>query len=258
MANPSQQVGQGAPSRLGAGRKRNTMNNKMSKQGLGDLGSAVSGGDLPLLDPSAVASYYGQLQTLQSQLSTQLAGLRQQRVGFKGEARVARSDIRQQGQEALSGVVGSAIERGVLGSSAELEQRAETRAATSSGLADVNRQLYDALAESRLQAEQARLGFTQGTQQLAAGAIASRMQMAAQEKQNQISIRIARMQAAAQATTDAAQMDMARKQLRIARQEKQGLKALADNPYNPYPQLGAGPAPRYMTRQAALASGSGG
>lgn len=231
MAAPtSQQIGQGGPA---GGRKRNTFNNLMSKQGF-NPGNVVSGGGLPTLDPSSVANYYSQLQTLQSTLATQLAGFRQQRVGLRGEAMVQRADIRTQGREALVAGIGDVTERGVLGGSADLENRIKTRAATASGVADVNRQLYDQLAQTKIEGQLARLAATQQAQGLASGVLAQRMDLAAQEQQNQIALRVARMQAQASATSTAAEMAMARKQLAIAKQTAQAARKQANNPFDPY------------------------
>jgi hypothetical protein len=222
------QMGQGG-NRGGENRKRNTSTNLASKQSFpGTSAKGISGGGLPTLDPSATANYYSQLQTLQTQLSTQLAALRQQRVGFRGESQVARADIRAQGVAAMSENVNASLERGMLGSSSDLAGRASVRAAVSSGITDVNRQLFQQLADSRIAAQQSALGYEQGVQQVESAAIAQRMQLAAQQQQNQLQIQLAQMQAEAQDVANAAQLQMSQKQLRIARQQAQALQALAN------------------------------
>lgn len=252
MVDAAAQVGQGAPTRLGAGRKRNTSTNMGSKQSAGSIfggaaaTEAVSGGDLPTLDPSAVSNYYGQLQTLQSTLMNTIAQLRNQRVGMRGEARVQRADIKQQGQAAIAAGINEDLDRGMLGSSADYKKRIEGRAAIAGGIADVNRGLHDALAESRFQAAAARLSATQGAQALASGAISSRMGLAAQEQQNQIAIQIAQMQARAARISSNAQMSLAEKQLRADRQTAQALRDLANNP-NPYAPVTTEHTPLWQT-----------
>lgn len=205
------------------GRKRNTATNTYSKSdfmgGLSQASSSISGGGLPTLDPAAIANYYAQLDTLQASLTNQLAGLRSQRVGLRGEASAQKSDVRQQGQAALTEGINSALERGMLGSTSDVEGRIGTRAATQTGVADVNRQLYDALAQNRIEASGAVLTAQQGAQQIASTAIAQRMQLQAEERANALQIQIANMQAEASRISTAAEMAMANKQLQVARDE---------------------------------------
>jgi hypothetical protein len=187
-----------------------------------------------------VANYYGQVQTLQSQLSQQLAALRTQRVGMRGDARVARSDVRAEGQAAMSEAIGGAMDRGILGSSGELEKRAAVRGDIAGGIADVNRGLYQAMAESRIQGTQAQLAYQQGVQGIEAQAIASRMQLAQQEEANRLQIQIAQMQAQASAAQTAATNRMANYELMSARQAAQAARQMANNPmamYENNPQL---------------------
>ena len=210
------------------------MTNLLSKQGINSVLSTaqagLSGGNLPALDPSAVANYYAQLQTLQSQLTNQLAALKSQRVGLKGEASVAVADTRQQGQQAITEAISSSMDRGVLGSSADVEQRIKGQAAIKSGVTDIHRSLYDTLAQNRLQGAGAALSFEQGAQGIASQAIASRMSLQAQELQNALAIRIANQQAAASAASTAAEMSMANAQLELARTQAQNNQIMANNP----------------------------
>ncbi len=244
MAAPNAQIGQGGRS---PNRKRNTANNMITDRNLytgigagGQAGGAprlpsgLTGGDLPALDPSMVANYYGQVQTLQSQLAQNLAALRSQRVGMRGDARVARADAKASGVMGMSETVNNAMERGMLGSSGELSQRAGVRADTAGAIADVNRQLYQGIAESRIAGSQAQLAFQQGVQGIEAQAIASRMQLAQQEEQNRLAIQVARMQAAATDRQTDAQMKAARRELIVARQTAQGMETAANNPYAQY------------------------
>jgi len=237
MVMPKGQLGQGnAP-----GRKRNTMNNMSSKQNIPLIKpEGISGGNLPTLDPAATANYYGQLQTLQSQLYNTLAGLRQQRVGLRGDAKVMRQDLRQQGIGQMSESVNASLERGMLGSSSDLSSRAGIKADVVSGVTDVNRQLYDQLAENRLEGSAASLQYEQGVQGVESQAIAQRMTLQQQEEQNQLQMKIARMQAHASEISNDAQMEMALKQLRAQRQQNKALRQMANHPVNPYATPGNG------------------
>lgn len=238
--------------KLGQGRKRNTMNNKASKQNMFTYDAAgISGGGLPTLDPSAAANYYGQIQTLQSSLQAQLASLKQQRIGLRGDASVARADARQQGRAALVETVNNSLERGMLGGTADLKARTQVKAATAGAVTDVNRQLYDQLAQNRLAGTQAALQTEQAIQGVEANAIAQRMNLAAQEKSNAIAIQAAQMQAAASAASTEAQMAMARKELRIQRQTALGYEAMANNPMSIYQMLGIPPPKTYASAAPA-------
>lgn len=227
-------------------RKRNTSNNGMSKQDMyaTDL-SGLNAGGLPALDPAMVANYYGQIQTFQSQLSNTLAELKAQRVGYKGEAKVSRADARQEGQAALSEGINASLERGMLGGSADVEGRIGTRANTKSGIADINRQLWDALAQNRMQGTDAALQYQQGVQGVTNQALAARMQLQAEEKQNALQIQIAQMNAHAADIQNAASLRMAGAQLSSSEDIAKALHALANNPQtfkdllSQYPQLAA-------------------
>lgn len=230
----AQQLGQGGL-RGGENRKRNTMTNMMSKQGFPKMNpQGISGGGLPTLDPSATANYYGQLQTLQSQLMTTIAGLRAERKSFRGAAQVARKDVRQEAFGAMNETVNASLERGMLGSSNDLSNRIGVKAAMSSGITDVNRQLFEQLAQNRINEQQAALSYEQGVQQVEAQAISQRMNLAAQELQNKLAIQVAQMQAAAAQTSSDAQMAMAQSQLKASRQQAQALRDWANNWQNPY------------------------
>jgi len=235
---PSAQVGQGS----NPNRKRNTANNISSKQNMPGIDFAgISGGGLPTLDPSATSNYYSQIQTLQSSLANTLSQLRTQRVGLRGDAKVARVDTRMQGQAALGESVGGSLERGMVGSSADLSSRAGIHAGIVSGIAGVNRDLYNQLAQNTLQGTQAGLAAQQGVQQIEATAIAQRMQIQQTEAANAIQIRAAQMQANAQAIQNAAQLEMAQKQLRIERQQEKAFKKMANNYVSPFPSTTSTP-----------------
>jgi hypothetical protein len=232
------------------------MNNLSSKQDpFGVATGAISGGDLPALDPSAVANYYGQLQTLQSTLMNSLASLRAERVGFRGEANVQRADVKQQGIQAIAEGVGQSMDRGTFGSSADYKQRIQGQAAIASGIADVNRNLHNQLSQNRYTAAGARLTAEQQAQQLAAGAISQRMSQQAQEAQNQIAIRSAMMQARASRLSSAAETRLANYQLQGDQQTAAALKQLANNPYaSPWAQQ-LGLQDETAIRAAAIQSG---
>lgn len=229
-------VGQGS-----AGRKRNTANNN-NYGAIPDLSAiaqqGLTGGGLPTLDPSMVANYYGQLQTLQSQLTNQLAGLRAERHGLRGEASAQKSDVRSAGVATAVEGINDALSRGMVGSSADVEGRVGARVDTMKGVTDVNRQLFTALAANRLEGAGDVLTAEQGAQQIAAGALSQRMDLRAQEQQNALQMQIAQMQIRASNINNAAQMAMAQKGLNMQADQLKFERHMANNPAPPPPLPG--------------------
>lgn len=246
----------------GQGRKRNTANNLSTKQQQNFQGvlqasmSQITGGNLPALDPAAVANYYSQLQTLQSQLTNTLAGLKAERKGYRGEAMSQKADVRAEGRTAVVEGINASLERGMLGSSADTEQRINSIATMKSGVTDVNRQLYDALAQNRMQVTGAALSAEQGVQALTGTAISQRMDLQAQELQNALAIQTAQMQAQASQIQSNATIYAAQQGLRSARITAQGIKAAALNfdPRDWYRQRGL-PVPDYLKPNKSTGSG---
>lgn len=115
----------------GVGRSRFTLVNNASKKKNpypGNTASArtpVNSGAVPPppVDPSSAVAYGGQLASLQLTLGARLAELRAQRGFVQGQFRMDRAGIRANRISGIAGAVGGAIESGILGGSADLEQR---------------------------------------------------------------------------------------------------------------------------------------
>ena len=173
----------------GDGRIRNTLANAIGKNA-GSLGpqllSSGGGAALPALTPAQNAAYYNQLGGLYSQYQTTLAGLRSQRMGLKANAAVARQGARAQGITNLAAAENSSIERGVTGSSADLQGRAAVKGQTASDIAATNAQLYQGLSALQNQKAQAAVGLYQGVAGLQSQAAAQQEEQLAQQLQNNL------------------------------------------------------------------------
>lgn len=167
-------------------RNRNTFANLLSKYQVGgsNPGGAAA---LPALSPADTAAYFGQVAAIEAGLRNQMAALRAERVGIRAGFRTERAGIKQQVIGGIVGISGESQERGILGSSAELEQRIGVRAAGAGAIAQSRNEMLQGLAANRLAGQQAQLGAFQASSQLAAQALAARQtQLAAQLQQNLI------------------------------------------------------------------------
>ena len=177
----------------GDGRIRNTAANALSKlsdpfagqgakQGAGGPGMAA----LPALSPGATASYYNQLGGLYSQYQTTLAGLRSQRMGIRANALQQRAGVRSEMISGLATAENAGIERGISGSSAELQGRADVRGAAAAGIAQIEADKLNQLGQLQNQKAQAAVGLYQGVTGLQAGVVAQQDEALAQQLQNNL------------------------------------------------------------------------
>lgn len=173
------------------GRLRNTLANLQSHNKTvvgGPNGPTSAAHAAPQLSPGETAAYYAQMQGLYQQYELQRAQLKQQRVGLRAGLREQVAGIRAEKVAALSGVENEAIERGVLGSSAELANRAGVRGEAAGAIAGAKRDMRMGLAESRLGDQQAAIGLYQGLSQLEAEKAARQQDLLAQQLQNNLII----------------------------------------------------------------------
>jgi len=169
------------------GRMRNTLANVLSKNKI-DYQNPGGAQALPSLDPASEANYYQQLGNLYAQYQTTLSGLKLQRVGLRAGFAANRAGIRAQKVEELAGVENQAIERGILGSSAELQQRTGVRAAAAANIAAERNALTQGIAQTRLAAQQAGIDYQQGATALEAQKLAQQQQLLAQQLEQNLII----------------------------------------------------------------------
>lgn len=157
------------------GRRRNTAANLFSKNTLNyqNPGGAQA---LPAMSPSQTANYYSQLAGLYAGYQNQLAALKLQRVGARADFRAQAADVRAQKLTGLADTENAAIERGVVGSSADLQARAGVRGAAETQLQSAKQQRAMTVAESRLGAQQAGTQYFMGVQGLEATKLAAQQE----------------------------------------------------------------------------------
>jgi hypothetical protein len=165
---------------------RNTFANVLSKN---QVNYQNPGGKsaLPALDPASTANYYSQLAGLYAGYQNQLIALKQQRIGAKADFRDAAAQVRAQKVSDLASVENAAIERGVVGSSADLQNRIAVRGAAAGALQAAQREKLETIAGTRVAAQQAGIDYFMGAQGLEAQKLAQQQQqLAAQLERNLI------------------------------------------------------------------------
>lgn len=108
-------------------RRRNTLRNNASKEG--------GLGFIPPLGPQQTFGYATQLSQLRGDYLTKLAELTQTAKGFRSQFRLDKANIIAARRQALGDASNSAIERGMLGSSVDVEGRAGVKAEAAAALA---------------------------------------------------------------------------------------------------------------------------
>jgi hypothetical protein len=164
---------------------RNTFANTLSNHKV-DYKNPGGAEALPALDPATTANYYSQLAGLYSQYQTTLIGLKQQRVGLRAGFSEQKAGIRSEMLSGLAGAENAAIERGVTGSSADLQARADVRAGAAGATASAKRQMLEGVAATRLAAQQAGISYFQGSADLEAQKLAQQQATLAQQLQNNL------------------------------------------------------------------------
>ncbi len=167
------------------GRMRNTAANLYSKNTI-DYNNPGGAAALPATTPEQTANYYGQLGTLYSQYQNQLTSLKQQRVGIRAGVQQAVAGIQAQKISGLADQENAATESGLLGSSADLTHRAGVRAGAAQQIQATKQTALQGIAQTRLDAQTAALGYNQGVQGLQAQQLAQQQQALAMQLQNNL------------------------------------------------------------------------
>lgn len=115
------------PGGQAGGRRRNTGRNLYSKSGRASLPGTVGlPGVVAPVSPSSALGFGDQLASAQYDYLAQLAALRQKRAALIGDFGVAKADARSQRIQDVTDVESNALQRGIVGSSADLAGRAGT------------------------------------------------------------------------------------------------------------------------------------
>jgi len=165
--------------------KKNSMGNLLSKYTI-DYTNPGGASALPSLDPAQTANYYRQLAGLYAGYQNQLLQLKQERIGAKADFRDAAAQIRAQKIGDLATVENQAIERGVLGSSADLQGRSAVRGAAEAGIQQARRTKLETIAATRLAGQAAGIDYFMGMQGLEAQKLAQQQQLLASQLQQNL------------------------------------------------------------------------
>lgn len=153
------------------GRMRNTFANVLSKNQVNyqNPGGAQA---LPSLDPASTANYYSQLAGLYAGYQNQLVALKQQRVGARAGFKAERAAIQAEKLTGLADAENAAIERGMLGGTADLQARTGVRAQAASAVAGAKSAMLQEVAQTRIGAQQAGIDYFMQSQGLEAQKLA--------------------------------------------------------------------------------------
>ena len=163
----------------GPGHRRNTGNNQRSGNG-----GAVPYTGAPPLPPGQSAAFTGQMAAVQSQYTTALAAIRAQGGAVRGEFQGTMADI-QAGR--ISGTVAAesnALQRGIVGSSADLGARAGVVANAAGQQVDARNAKLTALAGLRVSQMQAGTDYSMGIAGIQADKAAAQAELANQRFMN--------------------------------------------------------------------------
>ena len=167
------------------GRMRNTFANVLSKNKV-DYQNPGGASALPSLDPASTANYYSQLAGLYAGYQNQLIALKQQRIGARADFQMAKAQVNAQKIGDLASVENQAVERGVLGSSADLQQRGAVRGAAEAGIQAAKQERMMTVAGTRIAGQQAGIDYFMGVQGLEAQKLAQQQDLLAQQLQQNL------------------------------------------------------------------------
>ena len=167
------------PSTGNNNRKRNTLINNSSKSNPYGGGFGFPG--IPPLDPYSTYNYASQLARLRSGYLQTLQGLKRTAKGAREEFRVNKADIAAAKLQGLGQATNTAIERGLLGSSIDVEGRVAVRGEAARALAEAKRLRDQTVRQAKLDRIWATTDFTTGAADLAAQ---QAMQQAQEAQQN--------------------------------------------------------------------------
>lgn len=135
---------------------------------------------VPAMPVESAVAYNRQLQELLGMKRDALQALAQQRAEIRAGYQTARTGIMRERTLGLQDVINQALERGILGSSAELERRIDVTAETGQRLAEALSARNQALLANMAQAMAARRNFAMGLANIAASRAAEQAMLNAQ------------------------------------------------------------------------------
>jgi hypothetical protein len=137
----------------------------------------------PLLNPSFYAGYAQQVAGLQQNLAAAMALKRAQIQQARGTATQARFAAREQAVQDTAAAVNAALDRGILGSSIDMSNRAAVLAQLAANKAAIAADRGQAIAQAKLQGMQAIGEYYLGLGNLAAQQAAQQAELAVQQYQ---------------------------------------------------------------------------
>lgn len=165
-------------SNLTGTRNRETLINQRSKYTYGTPGPA------PLLSPSATFGYATQVAGLQQNLAAAMALKRQQIQAARAAATLQRQQAVAQEISNMAGNVNSALDRGIVGSSIDLQARADTKTELGAARAAIVGERSQAVGAAKLGGMQAVGQYYLGLGQVQADKANARAELALQAYQN--------------------------------------------------------------------------
>lgn len=136
---------------------------------------------VPSLPPDSAVAYNQQLQQLYLQRQDALQALREQRKEIRAAYETARAGVLRERTLGLQDVINQSLDRGILGSSVDLERRAGVTAETAQRLAEAINARNQALLANLAQAMAARREFAMGLANIAASRAAEQALINAQQ-----------------------------------------------------------------------------
>lgn len=186
MAGQGGQIGPGMQGQgHTGGRMRNTAANLYSKNTI-DYQNPGGLAALPATTPEQTANYYSQLGGLYAQYQATLTGYKQQRLQARGAFQQKRAGIKSEMISGLASAENDAADRGVLGSSADLQGRVAVRADAAAQKQTAKGEFLQTAATTRLGAQQAGIDYFMGQQGLQAQQLAQQQQALAYQLQNNL------------------------------------------------------------------------
>lgn len=168
-------------------RRRNTAANQLSKYQT-DYQNPGGMAALPALSPAQTANQFAQLAGLAAQFENTVADLRQRRVGLKAGFRATAAGIKAQEMGSLSSTENSNISRGVQGSSGANASLIGVQADAATQTQAAKSQLYQGLAQSRIEQQRAAIDLFTGQTNVQAQGLAMQQDALANQLQNDLII----------------------------------------------------------------------
>lgn len=186
MAGQGGQIGPGMQGQgHTGGRMRNTAANLFSKNTI-DYQNPGGLAALPATTPAQTANYYAQLGGLYAGYQNQLTAYKQQRLAARGAFQQTVAGIKAEKISGLATAENEAADRGVLGSSADLQGRTAVRADAMAQKQAAKGEFLQTAAQTRIGAQQAGIDYFMGAQGLEAERLAQQQDALAMQLQNNL------------------------------------------------------------------------